>query len=605
MSDTSYTPVHLDPVENKVSDDFGTARAKPRASSIFSVVSSKIGHHTTWSRAWKEVLYFFQDSYHASGPLVRRGGQLIRNANWRHLFRLHGMQILLWMILVGWFLLSAYVGNDVGRHSTPSSGDDRGGCSPAGEWIAPFNGSFSNWDISSTFQITLGFGHLSFSTAKFIDVAWDVAVGRGGQGLLAVISYIVFSKSLMRFMEDSSVSYGTFEALTFQTASTLTIFKLIRDFYSNATARAKIAVFWMILASIWVAAFPTFTSAMSGYSANIGEYITDRDQSLIPWNDFRLIYFIIHDGWRIPGLQGEHQVLAPGGISDSPSAYVGDDVCQSLLHNSEPDPAYLDPETRPCLLVYAIAEYNAAHETVSDANSTFNNTGNIINLGPPTLNITRFFLPAYYPMPNATDHSSTSYYSNYYERDRAHWAHDNLTYDHGYISSSGACQQQKTYKWGFSFLLLFIFCIIQSVWSLGMYIMYMDAYMKSRFERAGRDMGTHRAALDFAKAIRKDMGEEATEELGDRELRQRVRRKLNGGVIRMEMLDHGVLPASRSEDLKIRWRMGGGWRGRFSEVKMWSFRKKVWVGFAVVCLLLVIIVPSVTLGGEWSGEIYD
>lgn len=64
-------------------------------------------------------------------------------------------------------------------------------------------------------------------------------------------------------------------------------------------------------------------------------------------------------------------------------------------------------------------------------------------------------------------------------------------------------------------------------------------------------MGIYRAALDFSKAIRKDMGEEAREDLGNAEIRRRVRRKLDGGVLKMDMLDHSVLPMSRWKDFRI------------------------------------------------------
>lgn len=602
MSDTSYTPIHLESIESKASD--GVTRKELRFGSAFSTLLSKIGRLPK-PILWTEVCFFFQDSYHASGPLFRRIRHRVRSAQWRRILRYNGVQALLWTILVGWLMLTSYIGVTVSGDTGQYAGSGYGGCSPAGEFMAPLDGRFSNWDVRSTFQITVGFGHLTFSTAKFIDVAWDVTVGRGGQAFLVFIAYAVFTKSLMRFMENSPVSYGTFEALTFQTTSISSVFRLLRDFYTNATIRAKVAVFWIVLASLWVAAFPTFASAMSGYSPNIGEYITDHDQSLILWRDFQSIFYIIHDGWRIPELQGEHQVSIPG----SSSVYNEYDPCDQ--YSTYRSSSYSDGSSnreKECLFVMAIANYTALNGgRPADTNSTFNNTGGAINLPPPTLNISAFYLPSS-RLFLGTNISAMGLPGTGSTTDPKSiiWGHNNETYDLTYIKANGACQQQQTYKWGFSFLLLFIFCVIQTVWSFGMYVMYMDAYMESRFERAGRDMGTHRAALDFAKAIRKDMGEEATEELGDGELRRRVRRKLNGGVIQMEMLDHGALPVSRSEDLKIWWRMGGGWQGRLNEMRAWSFRKKFWVGFAVVCLLVVIIAPiASSRPSRGSYNLYD
>jgi hypothetical protein len=51
-----------------------------------------------------------------------------------------------------------------------------GFCDPDGSFNTGLE-SVSAWRPSAAFQITLGFGSMSFSTAKFIDIIWDV-VGR-------------------------------------------------------------------------------------------------------------------------------------------------------------------------------------------------------------------------------------------------------------------------------------------------------------------------------------------------------------------------------------------------------------------------------------------
>ena len=47
-------------------------------------------------------------------------------------------------------------------------------CQPDSGFYVGF-GEYDIWDVSGFFQITLGFGELSFSTAKIIDVCWDVS----------------------------------------------------------------------------------------------------------------------------------------------------------------------------------------------------------------------------------------------------------------------------------------------------------------------------------------------------------------------------------------------------------------------------------------------
>jgi hypothetical protein len=51
-----------------------------------------------------------------------------------------------------------------------------GVCQPNGDFNTGLE-PVSAWSPSAAFQITLGFGSMSFSTAKFIDIVWDV-VGR-------------------------------------------------------------------------------------------------------------------------------------------------------------------------------------------------------------------------------------------------------------------------------------------------------------------------------------------------------------------------------------------------------------------------------------------
>lgn len=65
----------------------------------------------------------------------------------------------------------------------PLFGGYSGGDIPTFGFCEP-NGNFntglepvSAWSPSAAFQITLGFGSMSFSTAKFIDIIWDVVGG--------------------------------------------------------------------------------------------------------------------------------------------------------------------------------------------------------------------------------------------------------------------------------------------------------------------------------------------------------------------------------------------------------------------------------------------
>lgn len=61
--------------------------------------------------------------------------------------------------------------------------------------------------VQALFRLDLVFRKMSFDVAKFIDMLWNIFIGRGGQAVLGWISYRVFTDSLMRIMETTPVPY--------------------------------------------------------------------------------------------------------------------------------------------------------------------------------------------------------------------------------------------------------------------------------------------------------------------------------------------------------------------------------------------------------------
>lgn len=50
---------------------------------------------------------------------------------------------------------------------------------------------------------------------------------------------------------------------------------------------------------IFIFAFPTLVSAMSGYDANVAAHIRDQKGNFISFQSFSRLLYIVHDGWRI------------------------------------------------------------------------------------------------------------------------------------------------------------------------------------------------------------------------------------------------------------------------------------------------------------------
>jgi hypothetical protein len=69
-------------------------------------------------------------------------------------------------------------------------------------------------------------------------------------------------------MEQRPVSYGTFEATTFRNPTAVSLWLLTKDYLRNGDPRAKAAIMWMMIASLYVLVFPNRMSAVTGYAAN-------------------------------------------------------------------------------------------------------------------------------------------------------------------------------------------------------------------------------------------------------------------------------------------------------------------------------------------------
>ena len=185
-------------------------------------------------------------------------------------------------------------------------------CNANGTFTPNRSPTYSLWDGSGLFEITLTWGKMTFSQAKAVDVVWDIVIGRGGQAIFLYVAFKVFTMTLSRTMEQDAVSYGTFEALAFTSPTFVSPWILCRDFVSNRGPRAKAAVAWTIFASFFVLAFPTLNDTVSGYSTNMEAFLKDKTGVLVPFSSYREVQFVIHDGARV-GLED------PTYITDDPT----------------------------------------------------------------------------------------------------------------------------------------------------------------------------------------------------------------------------------------------------------------------------------------------
>lgn len=95
--------------------------------------------------------------------------------------------------------------------------------------------------------------------------------------------------------------------------------------------------------------------------------------------------------------------------------------------------------------------------------------------------------------------------------------------------------EAKTYKWGFSFLQVFICILLLLVWTIGICSMWWEAYftMKLRSRQKDDIAGRHRAVIELAAAMQRAMelyGME-THTMSEKKLEENVKKKLRGGAI--------------------------------------------------------------------------
>jgi len=226
---------------------------------------------------------------------------------------------------------------------------DRGtwSCQPDGAIQFPWlhvDAKTTLWDSSLFLDITLGFGRLTFAEAKALDIAWDLVVGRGGQVLLVVMAYPIFRRTLRLCLESPSrgVPIDTFAAVAFSRISLDSARRIARDFGTSCRVRnpdledipaversdrsASGRNFWrwewrwiskgrarisscswplrflgLMLVSIYILAFPTFLSAMTGYQTSAIAYILNPDDPESLFKASKLIQnnFVVYDGSRI------------------------------------------------------------------------------------------------------------------------------------------------------------------------------------------------------------------------------------------------------------------------------------------------------------------
>jgi hypothetical protein len=234
-------------------------------------------------------------------------------------------------------------------------------------------------------------------------------------------------------------------------------------------------------------------------------------------------------------------------------------------------------------------------DTIHEVSSAFNLSNGVVTLDAPTLNISAFYIPEgdfTYSIGNDTS-------GRYRNPTEAVFAWNNVTYSRDYMIKYGSCVPElpTSYKWGFSFLALWIFMLVSAVWAIGIYALWLDAYLHSRLDRqptSKRVAGSYKVALTLAKAINQNFGEAVADTLTNSALKEKIRRDVHGGK-----LSYAALLWESKEKASCTTRYHDYNQSRKS---LGRWRVNWWLCAGIATTAIIIIVPISQAGKKGSTD---
>ncbi|CZR43558.1 uncharacterized protein FPRO_07525 [Fusarium proliferatum ET1] len=417
-------------------------------------------------------------------------------------------------------------------------GEDR--CQPDGEFRLDGIdqlGGFDWWAPGGFFQITLGWGRFSFGTAKLIDVIWDLVVGRGGQTVMALVSWEVFVQYLQLSLVMKPASYSTVWLIKMQkNNSALATWELASGFFKVGLASKKVMCFIIWTAS-FILAFPTFASSMTGYTPYNKAYVNSTSGRLVQFSEIVPVAYLIKDGNRVDGLSKDYPVLWIGNsetIAESSSVEIFD-KCNEWDVNDTKVECQLQRDVSEYAQLYGF-DGKGGRETRNGQKTYFRNQ----TLNWPPLNIKAFYLPNnfYWNWTYLTDVASSTTLGTYEDISASAFIVEDEIYNLKDIQAGGVCQPIKSgesikYQWGFSFLQLFVMAILLQLWSISVFVLWVTTKQTLKRNDIGASSEGWKGLLELTDNIKEQIKSAGIiwEDLTDKELHGEIQHLLTGGPV--------------------------------------------------------------------------
>lgn len=332
------------------------------------------------------------------------------------------------------------------------------------------------------FVIDFTFGSMPFSLAKFIDIVWDLCIGRGAQMIAWFFSYVVFTNALLRSIERHPAPYRTFTLLALEGATLSSMGALLADLSRYRSKRSVLLFSFMGISILYILSMPTILSAMTGYVGSSVAYVSlkDSSQQIVSADDF-FIGTVIWDGEKIglgngtciddAPLRNYEELSRERYKSCNCSAPDGRKMTIYMFERT-----YLGSEQNQCTFDYPNNTQKFFYyedNNYYNCNMTFNVTIDQKTYNVSTLNTTYTY------------------------------CYNGTGYDDSWIRDNSRCMpntDHPTYQWGFSTMLSAVFVILQFSWAISMYIVWQDAQWNSSLVKSGYSMTQLRAAFTLAAA---------------------------------------------------------------------------------------------------------
>jgi hypothetical protein len=125
-------------------------------------------------------------------------------------------------------------------------------------------------------------------------------VGRLGQAILTFFSWWSFADFATASMESVPATYKSFSSLFLEKSpSIVSVSRFTWSFITSQEAQPRVATTIIIFNMLFVLAWPTLTSVMTGYTPVVDAFILDTENNFVRFAEFQLLAYIIHDASRI------------------------------------------------------------------------------------------------------------------------------------------------------------------------------------------------------------------------------------------------------------------------------------------------------------------